>query len=203
MNCSHEQPSEWNCCLSKYKLHKSEVWKVTEEERKLATFLLLVSRSDRVDAWNTHHSLNNDWHAASQGLVFLFCFHLWAQALSNFNMRTVVLGGWTTQRGYRRRLASYTWNNKEDLKAAAAVSTCRIIPKVPVSHWTLPLNGIRMKLSWRWTLPGVYLDERRGHTHFVYFPCRLSNLPRNWWMTSSEVKTTRGGGAEHLWRPWW
>lgn len=52
------------------------------------------------------------------------------------------------------------------------------------SHWTM---------SWRWTFSAVYLDLCRGRAHFVYFPCRLSNLPWNWWMISSEVKTTRGG----------
>lgn len=73
------------------------------------------------------------------------------------------------------------------------LSRFRIIPKVLVSHWAFSLQAIALNMSWRWTFSAVYLDLCRGRAHFVYFPCRLSNLPWNWWMISSEVKTTRGG----------
>lgn len=143
-------------------------------------------------------------HKASPSSSF---FHLWAQGLSDFrrwgklSLAAELFSAGTDvdcDLKQQRRSESGSWFYEN-----ALFPSCRIIPEVLVSLWTFSLKMITLKMSWRWTLPGIYLCCDRGHTHFVYFPCRLSKLPRNWWMISSEVKTTPGGRAEHLWQPWW
>lgn len=129
--------------------------KSPKEEEKLAILQPLMSPNDREDTWNAHQLLNNDWHAASQGRVFLFIFPSLSSRTSRFEYEESRL--WLLNYSAMVQTlteTSYTSKNKKDLNAGDSclqTASLQFGDHSESSHFTLNIlfkSHYAAKCSW-------------------------------------------------------